>query len=154
MTTIVYRDGVLAADSRAYRGDKSPLGTKVKIHRLPDGSMFGSSSNCVGADTLLRRWVEEGCPPQKSGDIKPDSFEMILIRPNGEVFFAHDNFDLSGPLEAPFFAIGSGEQYALGALEMGADAVKAVEVACKLDVWSGGPLTVINARHIGYEREA
>lgn len=143
MTTIVYRDGVLAADSRAYRGDKSPLGTKVKIHRLWDGSLFGASSNCVGADTLLRRWVEEGCPSQKSGDIKPDSFEMILIRPNGEVFFAHDNLDLSGPLEAPFFAIGSGEQYALGALEMGADAVRAVRVACEFDVWSDGQILSI-----------
>lgn len=143
MTTIAYRGGVLAADSRAYSGGAAPIGAKVKIHRLPDGTLFGVSSNNVGADTLLRRWVEGGCQPAESGDLKPDSFSVLLIRPDGAVFYANDNLDLSGPLSAPFFAIGSGKEAALGAMVMGADARRAVEVACELDMWSGGPVTVL-----------
>lgn len=143
MTTIVYRDGVLVADRRAYSGDKKPIGAKTKIHRLEDGTLFGISSNNVGADSLLRRWIEGGCETAASDQLKPDSFEMILIRPNGEVFFANGNLDLTGPLEAEYFAIGSGDHFALGALAMGASAVEAVKVASDLDIWSGDGITTL-----------
>lgn len=146
MTTIVYRDGVLAADSRAYAGDSSNIGMKTKIHRLDDGTLFGASSNAVGADGILRRWVEEGCPPPQSSDMKPDTFELLLIRPNGDVFYAHDNLGLSGPLAADFFAIGSGDKYARGALRMGANAVRAVEVASLEDAWTDGPIITLNLK--------
>jgi ATP-dependent protease HslVU (ClpYQ) peptidase subunit len=141
MTTIVYRDGVMAADSRAYSGDKHPIGAKTKIHRLGDGTLFGCSSSNVGADSILRRWVESGCQPPQGSDLKPDSFELLIVRKSGDVFYAHDNLDLTGPLTAEFHSIGSGNQYAMGALSMGADAVRAVEIAAQCDVWTGGPIT-------------
>lgn len=138
MTTVVYRNGVMAGDRRAYGGDKTPVGSKTKIQRLQDGTLFGCSSNNVGADAMLRRWIEAGCPAPESGDLKPDSFELILVRPSGEVFMANGNLDLTGPLEADFYAIGSGSQYALGAMAMGAGPERAVEIACDMDIWSGG----------------
>lgn len=137
MTTIVYRNGVMAGDRRAYGGDKTPIGSKKKIHRLADGTLFGVSSNNVGADRLLRRWVEEGCPAVGPDYLKPDSFELLLIRENGEVFFACNNLELTGPLEAEFYAIGSGSQYALGAMSMGAGPERAAGIAAELDIWSG-----------------
>jgi hypothetical protein len=33
LTTICYRDGVMAADTRAYSGDKLPIGSKTKIRQ-------------------------------------------------------------------------------------------------------------------------
>lgn len=141
MTTIAYRDGIMAADSRAYGGDKRSIGMKTKIHLLSDGTLFGCSSSCVGADGILRRWVDAGCPPAVGSDVKPDSFELLLIRPNGDVFFAHDNLDLTGPLSAEFHAIGSGYQFAIAVMTMGFDAVKAVEVASQCDIWTDGPIT-------------
>jgi ATP-dependent protease HslVU (ClpYQ) peptidase subunit len=39
---------------------------------------------------------------------------------------------------ARYHAIGSGAPFALAAMEGGASAVKAVKVAIKIDVWSGG----------------
>lgn len=137
MTTIVYRNGVLAGDRRAYSGEKTPIGSKRKVHRLEDGTLFGCSSSNVGADALIKRWIAKGCPPPEGGEPIPDHFQVLIVRPNGEVFYAKNNLDLSGPLEAPFFAIGSGEAFALGALEMGASAVQAVEIACRLDPWTG-----------------
>lgn len=138
MTTIVYRDGVLAADSRAYSGDKTPIGTKTKIHRREDGAIYGISTNDVGGDKLLRKWVEEGCNHPSGDDLKPDCFSMLLVDAMGQVFFANDNLSLSGPLEAEYFAIGTGREYALAAFYMGATAVQAIEVAKHFDVWSGG----------------
>lgn len=138
MTTIVYRDGVLAADRRAYSGDRKPVGTKTKIHRADDGTLWGVSTNCVGGDAMLKRWVDAGCPAPSSDDLKPESFELLLVRPNGEVFLANGNLDLTGPLTADYYAAGSGDQYAMGALAMGASAVDAVRIASGLDIWSGG----------------
>lgn len=143
MTTIVYRDGVLAADRRAYSGDKKPIGSKTKIHRLEDGTLFGVSSSNVGADSLLRRWIESGCVTAATDQLKPDSFELIVIKPTGDVFYANGNLDLTGPLEAEYFAIGSGDHYALGALAMGASAEVAVQIASDLDIWSGGGVTTM-----------
>lgn len=144
MTTIAYRDGKLAGDSRAYGGDKAPFGQKTKIHRLDDGTLFGASSNSVGADGLVRRWIEAGCPPPESSTLMPETFEVLLVRPSGDLFFARNNLELSGPIRAPFVAIGSGNQYALGAMSMGATAAQAVEAAIDLDVWTGGEITVLS----------
>lgn len=143
MTTIVYRDKVLAGDRRAYAGDSKPVGNKTKVHRLSDGTLFGCSSACVGADAILRRWVEGGCIPPATSDLKPDAFELLLIRGDGRVFYAKDNLDLTGPLDCEFIAIGSGDRYAMGALAMGANARRAVEVATELDAWTGNGVDVI-----------
>ncbi|WP_295198738.1 hypothetical protein [uncultured Brevundimonas sp.] len=143
MTTIVYRDGVLAADRRAYSGDKKGIGAKTKIHRLDDGTLWGVSSCNVGADALIKRWVEAGCEPVGSDQLKPESFELLLVRPTGEIFYANGNLDLSGPLTADYFAIGSGDHFAMGAMAMGASAIRAVEIASDLDVWSGEGMTVL-----------
>lgn len=40
MTTVVYRDGVMAADSRAYAGYNTTLGSKSKIRKLADGTLL------------------------------------------------------------------------------------------------------------------
>lgn len=134
----------MAADSRAYAGDKMPIGQKRKIHRLADGSLLGVSSSNVGADSLLRRWVEQGCEPAAASDLKPESFQLLWVRSNGDVFYAKDNLDLSGPLTVDFIAIGSGDAFAMGALAMGADAVEAVEIASELDVWTGGEIVTLS----------
>jgi len=137
MTTVVFRNGVMAADRRAYSGDKVPVGSKTKIKRLKDGSLLGISSTVVGASATLEAWVEAGCPQPSNSDMQPEHFELLLVRPNGEVFYTSGNLSLSGPLEADFFAIGTGSCYALGAMEMGAGPEHAVEIASRLDVWSG-----------------
>lgn len=141
MTTIVYRAGILAADSRAYSGDKTPIGTKAKIHSLEDGTIYGVSTNNVGGDRIIGDWVKGGC--KEPGDVKPDSFSMLLIDPLGQVFFANDNMSLSGPLTGEYFAIGTGREYALAAMFLGASAEDAVNVAKEFDVWSGGPVMTL-----------
>lgn len=143
MTTIAYKDGILAADTRAYGGGRTPIGSKTKIHRLDDGSIFGCSSSCVGADALVREWIENGCPNQRNETVKPENFELILVRPSGEVFYAHDNFSITGPIRTGKIAVGSGKEFALGAMEMGAGALQAVECAARLDPWTGGSIETL-----------
>ncbi len=143
MTTIAYRDGIMAADSRAYSGDKTPIGFKAKIHRLADGTLFGVSTTSVGGDQILRRWIEAGCPVVAGDALKPESFMALMVKPDGTVWYANNNLEWSGPLLAEFWAIGSGEHFALGALAHGASAEEAVAAAIRLDPWSDGEITVL-----------
>ncbi len=141
MTTVVYRDGIMVADSRAYGGDKVPIGEKVKIRRLADGTLIGATSTIVGGSGWAMDWYEQGCPAPPGGSVNlPASFTLLAVKPNGDGYMANDQPALTGPLRAPFFAIGSGEGYALGAMAHGANAVQAVAVSCDLDVWSALPM--------------
>lgn len=142
MTTIVYRDGILAADTRAYSGDRSPIGQKQKIFqfRNSDGtvSTFGISTPQPGFSEEIKVWFAN----DKHNDYRPDlngrGFSALEILSNGEVYYYNDNFTPSGPLTADWFAIGSGQDFAIGALEMGATAQQAVVVSAKNDAWTGG----------------
>jgi len=138
MTTIAYRNGLMAGDTRAYSGSKYPIGRKSKIKRLQNGTLIGVSSTTPGGGEYVANWYET----QDSSLILPDAFSLLAVHLNGDVFFATDHKMLSGPLKADFFAIGSGCDFALGAMEMGASAQKAVEVSCYFDVWSDLPVEV------------
>lgn len=129
----------MASDTRAYSGGPSPIGGKCKIERLEDGTLLGVSSNKPGGGERVRLWFKEGAPADFKYEL-PDTFELLAVKPDGQAYYARDYAMLSGPLTADYFAIGSGEKYALGALAYGAKASEAVAVACTLDVWSEGPI--------------
>lgn len=144
MTTIVYSKGLMVSDRRAYSGDRAGIGSKTKIFRLADGSLFGVSSATLGASQQLREWIEKGAPLPENGEVmQPEKFELLLVKPTGDVYYAHDCLALVGPLKAEFHAIGSGAEYAKGALAMGATPEGAVTVACELDIWSGGGMDLL-----------
>ena len=135
MTTIVYRDGVLAADTRAYSGGGKFIGKKQKIFSNQYRA-FGISTPNPGFSEEIRDWFLN----DKHNDHEPimadRSFEAVEITIDG-VFYYKDNFSPSGPLDAPYIAIGSGDEYAMGALSMGACAELAVQIAGENDPWTG-----------------
>lgn len=147
MSTVVYRDGIMAADSRAYGGSGSPSpGWKQKVHRLPDGSVVGVATAVIGMAERFVAWLAAGADPDGwGGDVKPD-LRAIMVKPDGTRFLAEDAFFWAGPIETDFFAIGSGSAYATGALARGASAVEAVEVAILYDHHSGGTVSALSVR--------
>lgn len=141
MTVIAYRNGVLAADKQSTRG--STFANKAtKIARRSDGALIG----CAGATPIAlryRQWflsgeAQDSRPALREGD---DSAGAIVVRPDGTVE------EHIGPavevLEGEFFAVGCGADFALAAMEMGANAERAVEVASKFDVHCGGGVDVL-----------
>jgi hypothetical protein len=143
MTCIVYRDGKMAADSRAYAGDKHPIGSKVKIRRLNDGTLLGCSTTTPGGGEAIMDWWAKGKPEDAT---LPEHFTFLAVNPKGEGFYMTGPDFISGPLTAPFFAIGSGEAYCHGALEQGATAVEAVRIGIKCDNFSGFPIYELSHR--------
>lgn len=143
MTTIVYRDGVMASDSRAFAGYNAAWGKKSKIRRMDDGTLVGVSANVPGLGEAIIDWYAAGAIFADAPKTTDAKFTLLAVKPSGEAFLASDSFFLSGPITAPFFAIGTGEGAAHGAMHMGASAVQAVEIACRIDVWSALPGNVI-----------
>lgn len=141
MTTIAYRDGMMAADSRAYAGRNAPLGIKTKIRRLDDGTLVGCSSSEPGQAEAVMDWYAQGCASRPA--FKEPKFTLLVVKPDGSAFYAESEFYLSGPFRAPFYAIGSGEAFAQGAMHFGATAHQAVEIASRCDVWSDVPVVVL-----------
>lgn len=149
MTTVCFRDGILSADSRAYSGDKHPIGNKCKLYRLANGTLVGCSSSVVGAPSLFVQWLNSLGPDLDCSTAtceEAHGVQALVIQPDGSVFYWQDGVTFTGPLEADFYAIGSGEQYAYGAMMMGATAKEAVEVAIVADQWTGGKATTLTLK--------
>lgn len=138
MTTVAYRNGVMAADSQATSSFKQKC---QKIHKIGD-SYFGICGRVSSAYLFLewirqdrRDWVEsERNPPSPLSD--DDDFSALELCEEGA--FEWDGKLTRTPVLIEFFAIGSGADFAMGAMAMGADAVEAVKVARTLDPNTGG----------------
>lgn len=136
MTTIAFRDGIVVADSRANRGGWLNTGDVVKLYRVKDGVC--AIEGAAGATTALRSWLEraEGEKPKMTGDAS-----VIHIRNDGVITVHEAGGEEIQP--GPFMAWGSGAPIALGAMYAGATAKQAVEIAAKVDPYTGGRIVVM-----------
>lgn len=131
MTTVAWDGTTLAGDRQASYGNTPVQCTKVI--KTDTGLLVGASGDL---DNTLRfyQWVRDGRP-----NTKPelyDAFSGVVIElDNSITYYSHrlipNNIALS------CWALGSGADYALGAMAAGAKAKKAVKIACDLDVNSG-----------------
>lgn len=141
MTTIAYRDGVLAADTACVSGG-TLLGSIVKIVRRADGAMAGAAGNATFVTTFNRWFVDGEIAMSPRAEQDEHSFDRGVIFRGGhslEVFEPRGRFQAT----APYFAFGSGKELALGAMFAGADAVTAVRAAIEHDPHTGGDITVL-----------
>lgn len=139
MTTIVFRDGVLAADTAVFdRG--CYCGQAEKIHRAPNGSLFGAAG-ALGDLVRFKDWMMAGEPEDKRPEFRDDDSEAIVIRPDGTVhwFGTRDYAEIVGD----FHAIGSGFRVAMGAFAAGATAEQAIEIAADIDSHTRRPIKVL-----------
>ena len=140
MTTIVYRDGVLASDSQVTAGDARKFHCeklyRVEVQGLPAivGLAGGAFDGLAFLDWLVG---EQDAPPQRLIDGEAD-FTAVVLNKHG--LFEYDKWCRPDKVLERFYAVGSGASAALGAMHMGATAREAVAVACKIDPYSGGPI--------------
>ena len=136
MTTIAYRDGIMVSDTLLSSGPNR-CGEIQKSGRTVDGYLWAvAGSACLIAD--FRDWAErrDGNPYE----ITDRESNFILITPQGKV----REWWGSGwcQTDGEFFAWGSGDSVALGAMAVGASAVEAVAAAFRIDKSTGGKMTV------------
>lgn len=145
MTTIAWRDGTMAADSQMSSG-----GTKlmtVKLFRVP-GRIVGFSGH-IGFGHIFVDWLRRGGQkrgrPEWKDTIAEVQFSALVMDRRGACEF-WDEYLQPYPVEEEFAAIGSGQDVAYGAFEMGASAVEAVEAACRRNSGTGLPVVSMTVR--------
>ena len=118
-------------------------GTKVpevsrKVSRLRTGQLFGSSGH-DDAGRILRESLlqEDPTPPRLKG------VTGLRIDPDGSIW-CYEGLRWSPVIGTEFAAIGSGADYAIAALHMGASAKEAVRIAAKCNIHTGGRIFTVS----------
>jgi hypothetical protein len=146
MTTVAWDGEFMVADSLStdYWGLKEVVDNKVIVG---DGCLIGMAGDL---GSVLRWWRSvqglcNGAPT--AGDIleigyldyAKDTNEPQLLLASREGCWRHVG-GVFVPVSYPYFAIGSGRDYALAVMSLGHNAVKAVEVAANFDNNTGGAI--------------
>lgn len=137
MTTIAANLESRAADSMTIH-DLQMMGTHRKVHVV--GDKIVGYSGCMDSGILFLGWVERGM--NKRGlprDLSEEFTGMILDRSG---LWEYKGFMVPMRIEGGIWATGSGALAAMGAMRMGADPKRAVEISAELDPFTGGPVVV------------
>lgn len=169
MTVIVVKRGKegvfeMAGDSMAtswhHREDETKKTVKVFKQEYADNThlLIGATGSCEQAGLMnlfirgnfiedfnnekeVINWLEKFYIFIREKDNRLNSLDnQWLLAKGDKCYFCH-NYYVAEVKE--FEAMGCGRDYALGALEMGADIEKAVEVACKYSPFCSEPITKI-----------
>ena len=155
MTTIAYRDDTLAADSQDTYDDIKTMSSQklFKIERDDEIEIVATAGHGI-TGMLFIDWYSgdedegrEACEPKlQLNDTNlidwDDNFHILVL--NSEGLFEVDRYFKLLEITEPFFAIGSGAAVAMGAMHMGATAKEAVEVAKKVDLYTGGKVRTMS----------
>lgn len=137
MTTIAWRGNQLAADRLcSYHGSRVD---KLRMDPLGRLLIGGSGSNAGLVAAALDWYLHDHSKPSLDGG----SVEVLLIDSGGRSPRFATGLQRPTPIEGKFFAVGSGADYAMGAMAMGASAEEAVRIAARYDLNTGGGLTVV-----------
>lgn len=140
MSTIAYRDGIIAADTLCIRSSIR-TGYCTKIARRPDGTLGGAVGSLSFASTFLK-WILEGtgdAPAREKDDGYYDA--GLTVRPDGTI----EVFEYKGQaiIRAPYYAMGSGCEFAFASMFRGDTAAIAVATAIHFDIHSGGEIEIL-----------
>jgi len=134
MTTIAYKDGIIAYDGRCTAGGTIVYDDYEKM-RERDGAFFFGAGGTSEINDLIKAYHGE--------EITGDCGASAIVCKAGELSLI--GYDDGKIWESPVrpdkpYAIGSGRDHAFTALDMGASAYQAIEMAAKRDTGTGGKI--------------
>jgi hypothetical protein len=133
MSVIVWDGKTLAADRMSVSANLKRTTTKIWRHK---DMLIGGAGTAVAIQAMVEWITHHKCDREKFPKLENEDVTIWVINRNGtQAKFEDSPFPLTYHDEK--WADGSGRDFAYGALEMGADAVRAVEVASKYDAFCG-----------------
>lgn len=138
MTTIAYKDGVIAYDGRQTRNDRIVSDSAPKC-QVVDGVSFFLSGAVCDEKALIAAYFGSASPvPVECSGYVVDDGKLMMVGCDDKTGIWKQDLDLSNP-----DAIGSGCAYAIAAMDMGASAEDAVRAAMKRDIYTGGTVRTV-----------
>lgn len=143
MTILVFDGTTLAADKMAESSGYAR--TVRKIFKL-DGHLLGISGDLSRGLELLAWWAASDNGTKLDGFPKTDDEErhsfMWVVKPDGTIM-CYEETAFPCVFEDKTFAAGCARDLAIGAMAMGADAVKAVQVAIDNEIHCGNGIDTL-----------
>lgn len=138
MTTIAWKDGIMAADSQMTINNYKT--STIKLYGLADVGVLGIAGAGSAMSRIMDWWLGgcEGDPPTLS----PEDREMgsactgLLCTRKG-VFYLEDGI-YPHQITAAYASIGSGSDFAVAVMANGGSAVEAIDSAKLHDIYTGG----------------
>lgn len=162
MTVIAWRNGIMACDS-CWSIAGTQIASAIKIRRLSSGALLGGAGdNDARAIEALFEKVKDPRKMPSRAELAATRVDFcgLLALPRGGVFTISsvkhdeagwvDNEDDEDAEAGIWFAtsmggyaaVGSGGDCALAAMDAGADAKRAVEIACRRNVYCRPPVHI------------
>lgn len=151
LTTIVYKDGYLSGDGRVTLGDTIISDDTVKVFKV-NNCLIGFAGRYASGLNFVK-WFEEWDTANQAQEELPfvtvkipellpdEDFQAVVAYPDG-VVMSYEGGNMFYAITPPI-ALGSGTDFAYGAMDAGMSAEEAVKIACKRDVSSGGVVTTL-----------
>ena len=138
MTTIAYKDGVIAYDGRQTRNDRIVSDSAPKCQVVDGVSFFLSGAVCDEKALIAAYFGTSSPAPVECSGFVVDGGKLMMVGHDDKTGIWKQELELSNPE-----AIGSGAAYALAAMDMGASAEEAVRAAMKRDIYTGGKVCAV-----------
>lgn len=135
MTCIAWDCRTLSADRQRTNGGTPTTMRKVRKMTAPDGRKF--LVGCCGRSDFIQMFLNWLAGGERPAFPVTEDFAAIVIDQKRRIWVIHDSLTYVQITGIPHWAIGSGGNYAMGAMEFGATSAEAVRVAHALDVNCG-----------------
>lgn len=134
-TTCAFDGHMIAADEQHTKGSSKHMGAK-KIHYYPERKCYVSCAGDCAKIEQFYAWFDK-----QDKDVKViGEYEAMACYEDGRLFVYQGNNQESIPMTPPF-CLGSGQDFAMGAIFAGKNAREAVAIAEQLDIHTGGKIT-------------
>ncbi len=130
MTVVAWDGEMMAADRQATVAGR--MFSVQKVHRIDADCIAAFSGNAVIGNEVID-WLRAGADPAKYPPSTPDDWTCTLVAYRDGRLLRYEQRATPIPIRDRWHTLGSGAEFALGALECGRNAAEAVEVASK---WS------------------
>jgi ATP-dependent protease HslVU (ClpYQ) peptidase subunit len=150
MTTIAFKNGIMAADGQESSGHMITRSDVVKI--VKQGGLYiglAGSGDCF--EPVLDFFKVHPTNYLKANPTLKavlDSVSEVLVydtKAKKLLCFTEEGYSTIGGKDCSY-TIGSGHYWAQSAFHFGSDAKEAVLHACKFDIYSGGLITVLGGK--------
>lgn len=143
MTVIAWDGKTLAADKRMVNCGRGS--TCTKLYRVGENAVAFSGDADGGREMLV--WFRAGADPDKFPARcrhEKDWTLMVVANKDGLCFYERTPYPVQ--VEDPFFAAGSGGDYAMAAMHLGKTAREAAEIACLFDTGCGNGIDELHTK--------
>lgn len=146
MTVVVYKNGVMAADSASFTGGRIFVASHPKVVRAPSGAIAGAAGNVIDC-VKFNAWFEDGANAREkpkfsgSGD---DEIHVLMAMPDGRLWRGYAELDFH-EVTSPY-SVGElvAATFCDGAMLAGASAEDAVTLAIRHCIHIGGPVLSVS----------